>query len=173
MPQGNTTKAALQAEFKDCADAMFLDIYLNNNPAIPATLIYIDGLVSGSKISDIVIKPLTLSNILSTLPNEEEIIKYINHGTVYHSSQKVVTGLKDTISGILTGNAALVFEKTKTAILFEIKGFEKRGVSEPVDENVIKGPKGLLYRGQTFYLCQIQQAVSYLRHRRADTHRQV
>jgi spore germination protein KA len=41
----------------------------------------------------------------------------------------------------LQGSVALIFDTLKKGVVFETKGFEKRGITEPAEENVAKGPR--------------------------------
>ncbi|HEX2952583.1 MAG TPA: spore germination protein [Bacillota bacterium] len=44
------------------------------------------------------------------------------------------------IEAIMAGDTALIFNKEKTAVIISTKGWEKRSVSEPTTEMVVKGP---------------------------------
>ncbi|MDR1329614.1 MAG: spore germination protein, partial [Oscillospiraceae bacterium] len=45
------------------------------------------------------------------------------------------------VAGLLTGEALIVFDGIGAAIAFDARGFEKRGITEPTSENVLKGSK--------------------------------
>ena len=122
-------------------DVNYKEIYVSGNKDIKATLIFIDGLVSVSNINDNILKPLTQEGELTQEKNEENIIDYIVHGSVYHVVSKVKEDLNEVVTDILNGFTALIVNEGNKVIVFETKGFEKRGISDPTSENVLKGSK--------------------------------
>jgi len=105
---------------------------------LSAALFYIDGLVSSSAVNDFVLKPL----LQEALPADEEgAVAFISSGGVYVNSSKVTSDPGECVASILSGFCAVVFDTAGKAVLFETKGFSVRGISEPTDENVIKGAK--------------------------------
>lgn len=123
------------------SDVVFRDIHICGNEDFPATLIYVDGLVDSKLISDDVIQPLMQSGVLCKADNERDLIELIEHGSVYSPNQKTRTNINDAVSDVLSGSCALVFDRKKTALVFDTKGFEKRSITEPTSENAIKGAK--------------------------------
>lgn len=123
------------------SDAVFRKINICGNSDIEIMLVYIDGLASGQSIADDIIKPLMSKKILCEAKNEKEAIALIERGFVYSPNQKIRNNLKETVNDILTGSCALIFDEERIAITFEVKGFQQRSISEPTEENIIKGPK--------------------------------
>ncbi len=123
------------------ADFSFRTLLIRDNPILPATLAYIDGLVDSKLINDNILKPLAQEEQFDSCKSDTDAIGLISMGKVYLSSMKVRTNLKDLTDDILTGNTALIFNDSKTAFTFEVKGDLKRAISEPTGENVIKGAK--------------------------------
>lgn len=119
-------------------DVLFREIHLH---CIPTTIIYIDGLISNVNTSDYILKPLTQEDKFKDVKTEKEAVKFIQDGIVYFAAQKTRNNIDDVISDILNGSTALIFDGEKTAITFDNKGFEKRSITEPTGENVIKGSK--------------------------------
>lgn len=91
--------------------------------------------------SDDILKPLLQEVSLSEAINSREIIDLIEHGTLYFTSQVTRNTINDTINDILSGSVALIFNNENLAVTFDVKGFEKRSITEPSDENVYKGAK--------------------------------
>ena len=120
-------------------DINLKEISINKN--LKGTLIFIDGLVDVKSISEYIIEPLTQMHRFTESKTEQEVIALIREGTLTYSSQTERNTLKDTINDILSGNAALLFHEKNIAFIFDVKGFEKRSVTEPTDENVIKGSR--------------------------------
>jgi len=116
-------------------------IFIANNKHLEVSFIYIDGMVNSQLISDYVIKPLMQADQFEKCKCEADVINLIDEGTVYFSGIKKRTNINDVMSDILTGSATVLFEKCSLAFTFETKGFDKRPVSEPASENVLKGAK--------------------------------
>ncbi|NLY43296.1 MAG: spore germination protein [Clostridiaceae bacterium] len=125
----------------DSSDVVYQVYYINSCKNIPVNIVFIDGLVDVKIINDDILKPLTQEKILKEVKNSEDIIELIEHGVIYHASRKLHNNLGSTLNDVLNGAVALVFDKEKKAITFDIKGFEKRNITEPTTENSIKGAK--------------------------------
>ncbi|NLK87441.1 MAG: spore germination protein [Clostridiaceae bacterium] len=123
------------------SDILFRELYINGQRDLPVTMVFIDGVADKKAVDDYILKPLTQEMSLSRSSSMAEIIERIRHGTLYHASQKVRHDFSDCICDIIDGAVALIFDQVNTAVTFDIKGFEKRSVSEPTGENVIKGAK--------------------------------
>jgi spore germination protein KA len=122
-------------------DIKYRDILINNNTAMPVNLIYIDGLVNSSDISDYVIKPLIQDRKIAEAQNLEEVIKLIQDGVLYFVAQTMTNDINKVISEITSASSVLLFSNQNTAFIFDTKGFDKRALMEPTNENVSKGPK--------------------------------
>jgi spore germination protein KA len=123
------------------SDVEFRDIFICGDQKYPAGLVFVSGLVDVKGIANDVIKPLMDNSLLCEKDSIKNIISLIQHGFVYSPTMKTYTSINDTINDILTGSCALVFDNENTALTFEIKGFEKRQISEPTNESSVKGPK--------------------------------
>ncbi len=97
----------------------------------------IDGLTSGSDISDYVIKPVT-----EHLKGETIHRLYENAlaGAVYNAVADPAKDL-DTVALKLVNGFCVVLFPGAGAIAFEVKTGEKRSLSAPEVENTVKGPK--------------------------------
>jgi spore germination protein KA len=105
----------------EASDIIYLDLLING--VKPALLVAVDGLVNLRGVNEDILKPLTL------------------HGKSFHAAQTEKTDPHEIVSDVLAGNTALVIDGDNKAIIFDARGFDKRGISEPGQENVIKGPK--------------------------------
>lgn len=120
-------------------DVLLKEISINKK--LKGTLFFIDGLVDSKSISEYIIEPLTQMPRFTESKTEIEVINLIREGALTYSSQTEKNTLKDVINGILGGNAALLFPGENIAFVFDVKGFDKRNITEPTDENVIKGSR--------------------------------
>ncbi|HHW01060.1 MAG TPA: spore germination protein [Clostridiaceae bacterium] len=135
------TSENVKMVLSDSSDVNYQLYYINGCRDLPVSVVFVDGLVDTKMVNDDILKPLTQEKVLMEAKNLNSIIDLIEHGTIYHASRKVRTNLGDTLADILSGAVALIFDREKKAITFDIKGFEKRAISEPTNESALKGSK--------------------------------
>lgn len=139
LPQDlKLTSQNLKEIFKDNEDVVFRKIMINS---VEVTLFFVDGLISNVESSNFVLKPLKQADVFKTAHSEKEIIKNIEAGSIYYVNQNTRDNIKDVISDALIGCTVLIFDHEKKAITFHNYGFDRRSISEPTGENVIKGSK--------------------------------
>ena len=97
----------------------------------------IDGLTSGSDISEYIIKPIMEQ---LTGKNTAELYDRALHGVVVNSVAKPCASLDDVAFLLVNGFCVILFPEAG-AIAFEAKTGEKRGLSAPELEHTSKGPK--------------------------------
>lgn len=97
----------------------------------------IDGLTSGSDISEYVVKPLMQDSAAGTM---QELYDRALHATVYNSVAEACPDLNDVANKLVNGFSVALFGAAG-AIAFEDKTGEKRSPSAPEVENTVKGPK--------------------------------
>lgn len=135
------TTANLKMLLQHSSDIVFRELYINGNENLPLTIIFVDGIIDSKLVDDDILKPLTQEMRLSQSKKVEDIIDLMEHGTLYHASRNTRDRIQDCIRDITGGFAALVFDRAKKAITFDVKGYEKRAITEPSNENVNKGAK--------------------------------
>ena len=134
----------LKEIFKDCADLVFREFKIGSNNSINAALIYIDGLVNSTSISDNVLKPLMQSCL--QLEQSKKIDAVAVHNVV---KERLLTlgivaeldELNKLVDEILNGSTALLLNGSRLALLTISKGWENRGIEEPATEAVVRGPR--------------------------------
>ncbi len=135
------TTANIKTQIGESDDVIFRTLYVNGHSAMTVTLVFVDGMVNMKMVDDDLLKPLLQESVFQNAQSEEAIITAIMAGGLYHNSAKQLDNMEDCLMEILSGSAALIFDGVQQALTFDIKGFEKRSISEPTDENVLKGSK--------------------------------
>ncbi len=123
------------------SDAVFRELVIGEKNNIPVTLVFFDGLVDIKQVDDNILKPLFLSVRQNRHEDVKSLLNQIENGMLYHAFQKIRENLSDCVKDILDSSVALVFDKAEKAVTLEVKGFEKRTITEPTGENIIKGSK--------------------------------
>ncbi len=153
IPKKNLKEDAItienvESEFSNSDDLIVKNIKIIGNKKI--SIVCIDGLVNALLLDQNVIKPLLkLKNqVVSNRENKDikikmpSIFKSIEDGIIPHIEMEIVTKKKDILDHVLSGSACVILSDVKDkAIIFDVKGYEKRTISEPTNENIVKGSK--------------------------------
>lgn len=123
---------------------------------LKGALIYIDGLVDLPLMTESILKPFLMN--VEPLGDAANTMDKIKHAVLCTGSVREVQTLLDLINGCLSGNTALLSDGLATALLISAKGFEKRAVSEPHTEAVVRGPR-------EGFIEDLRTNLSLIRHR--------
>lgn len=143
------------------SDIIFRDFMLiAKGKQYHALLIFIDGMVNTEIMNEFILEPLMMRNrnnlfdssqnkvISEAVANNITVRKvkkfnlanYISSCLVPQNAIKQVSYFEDIITGINSGNCALLVDTLNVAFDIEVKGFKQRGIEKPSNEIVIKGP---------------------------------
>lgn len=137
---GKPTLAHTLHEFHNCADLVHRPY-----PAIHVDVIYFDHQIDNDKWFREVLDPLLNKR-------KEEIAGFLQQSP-FHT----VTGSKELIVGILSGQAAVFFEGD--AYLADVSGMKSRSISQSESETVITGPHDAFTEQALTNLALIRQRV--------------
>ena len=122
---------------------LFKNIFLNDamfrtrNITAICSLLFMDGMVNAEIINEAIIKPLALIDTSSN----QSVSSLISESIVFANEVKKSGDIAELLSAILYGDSVLLSENTKTALILNTKGWRSRGINEPPNEQVIKGPR--------------------------------
>ena len=122
----------IKNRFENTFDVKYRDI---NTALGKCTLVFIDDLCSTGLISEYVVTPLNKKDYKC------ESVKDIIENVLDINATNLAKDIEDAVLHILNGDAIILFEDYDEIIYCEVKGFVKRGISIPVTESVIKGPR--------------------------------
>jgi len=122
-------------------DICFKKIYTGSDKTIKISIIYIEELTEMDYLSNFIIKPLLEMPDFRNAESEKEVIALIEAGSLYYPIGNKIKDIDSAVSLLFQGNVLLVFDEESISFSFEAKGFDKRNITEPSSENVIKGPK--------------------------------
>jgi spore germination protein len=125
-------QAFLKQLFKDCSDVAMREFQMD--AAVPALLVFVDGLVNTELVNE-TMKALML------LSDGETAIDRILSTILPVSQTQTSDNYGDLLLAVLSGDTCLLVEGNTQAILMGMRGPEKRAVSEPATETVVRGPK--------------------------------
>lgn len=118
------------------ADAILREFaIIFNERKYKAFLIYYEGMVTSTRIDDYIMQSLHLIP-----PKGNDDLKTTIAEQLLSSNQlKIAESFEDVFNMVNYGGCAVFVDSVSCAFLLDVKGWERRGVSDPVSENVIRG----------------------------------
>lgn len=118
-------------------DVKIREFAFGNEPVINAALVFIDGLVNSSIITECIMKPLMLCTTQIKGNVIEEVQKHIIcSGDVTEACDK-----DKIVESCLAGDTVLLIDGNSCGLIISSKGWDKRSVTEPQTEAVARGPR--------------------------------
>ncbi|MDR0445553.1 MAG: spore germination protein [Oscillospiraceae bacterium] len=138
-PMGTVSVRELRERMANGDDAVFTELITSGG--VTATAVFIDGMVSSETVYDFILRPIAAGRVLADARAGEAAVERIMDGRVFQGRKKLCLSVDETTMELLSGSVAVIFDDVGAAVAFEARGFEKRAVSEPTSENVLKGSK--------------------------------
>lgn len=109
--------------------------------AIPAFLIFYDGMVDRKGINDNLMQPLMLLSNLDIKSNEKDVATYVRDHLLPQNQLIETKKYDKVVDEVNFGGCAIFIDGVDSAFVADVKGFEHRGVERPNTELVIRGPQ--------------------------------
>ncbi len=138
------SKSNIENSFVDCNDFKIKEIYLGKETI---TIYYMEGIVDQLIIDDDILKPIVLEKFKKEGNIKDDTTTYdifskIEDGLIPHLCTNIRENLDDAISDILDGCICLIDDKSESkAFTIKVKKVPQRSITEPNNENIIKGSK--------------------------------
>lgn len=126
--------------YSKSGDVLVRELYTAQQK-IPIYLFCVDGLVNSTLMDQTILRPLADNKYVQDCTTQAELYDALFSGLAYHGYATKITDMGKLIQAVMSGMAGLIFQDIKKAIIFDVRGFDKRSVSEPSDEGVMKGAK--------------------------------
>ncbi len=124
--------------FKKDASLRVKQLKAKNDHTFNCALIYLDGMCDSEQLNQAVIRPLlTLSPVFAE-PNSAD---YLANQVLFARDVKKHKNVANILEGMLYGEAVLLIDGCTQALTIDVKGWRTRGISEPQDERVLRGPR--------------------------------
>lgn len=128
---------ALKGAFFDAINDDFT-IRLIEIAGKPAALLFLDGMVDRAFISEAVLKPMLIAAKQRGAAAADIADIVAGELTVHSVTQ--TSDLNQASDAIMDGMCALIVEDCASCALIDARGYDKRAVGEPFNENLILGP---------------------------------
>jgi spore germination protein KA len=126
--------------FSKSGDVLVRPIKINQNN-ITFHIFCVDGLINSGLVDEAILQSLTSDQYLKDCMTERAVMDYLLSGGAYHVFTKEEVDYDLLMKYVLSGMVAFLFDTEQKAIVYDIRMFEKRSISEPTEEGVIKGAK--------------------------------
>ncbi|MCP3773796.1 spore germination protein [Paenibacillus sp. MZ04-78.2] len=130
---------AMKEQFRNCSDVTYRPIQLQGQ--LKAILIYIDGMVDTVKLEENVLKPLLIKGLPQELNQLESLADFIRNQAIATRQTKLTSSVSETVQEVLNGHVAVFAAGENQVLLADLQGFEKRQITEPETESVVRGPR--------------------------------
>lgn len=112
------------------------------NGCFSGVLVYFDGLVNSSFLADSILRPIINWKPESNRkPNEKDLAETLGQEVIYAADIQSAQTVSELAGGCLSGDVALLVNGCATGLTVSAKGWDKRNVTEPPSEAVVRGPR--------------------------------
>ena len=133
---------SLKAALGDAQDLKVHLFRFGPDNGLSGALIFIDGLVSESTLTDAILRPLKNCPMEDgRLSPETDLLDVLAQEVLCASCAKNAASVSELATGCLSGDTILLVDGCPDGLVINSKGWEKRTVSEPQSESVVRGPR--------------------------------
>lgn len=133
---------SLKASLGDGDDVKVHPFRVGQGNGLPGVLIFIDGLVDGATLTNAILRPLQNMRAEDEYPSSNtRLMEVLVQEVLCAGDVKHAQSLPELTSGCLSGDTVLFMDGCASGLVISTKGWEKRGVSEPQTETVVRGPR--------------------------------
>ncbi|RTR35803.1 spore germination protein [Robertmurraya yapensis] len=126
-------------------DLVQRDFIFHQEKQIRGVLFYTDGLIDKEEINKALKTLINCSDeILSSCIGDrmgDELTKNIKTYLLNNVSVNQSNKVQDAIDGILSGDTAIIIDRTEQVIILSSRGADARSIEEPQTEQVVRGPR--------------------------------
>ena len=133
---GPISFSPLAALFSGCEDFQSRRVDFGLDPSLSVTVCWIDGLVSGERVTEDILRPLTQSTRSGEAAADITMIEQILRGSVYRFAVKVRTELGEAVDDLTHGCCLLLFDRAHSALSFEVRSEAVRAIAQPTLEKI-------------------------------------
>lgn len=128
--------------FSKSTDVLIRPIHIKGPNQLTVHIFAVDGLVDSKMLDVTILRPLGEGSQAKECKTESELLQFLlNDAGAYHAFASETNEVDKMITGVLSGMMAVIFDDLSKAILYDVRTFDKRSVSEPTEEGVMKGAK--------------------------------
>lgn len=134
-----TNEQILRGVFQNCSDVVFRPVQIHGQTKM--LLVYVDGLTDTKIVDQVLLKPMMFEGMPDGLEKVGSVGQVIQEQLIAIAQVKTVYKVSEIVEGVLKANLAVLTDGKSTALIADLKGFEKRSVEEPAAEIAVRGPR--------------------------------
>lgn len=104
-------------------------------------LVYLEGLVLGTTITDNILQPLLRDARLFNAEIDADLIDFINSSILTASEIAEISELDELLLTVMSGDVAIIIDGYDRALSVEAKGWMRRTIQPSSTEAVVRGPR--------------------------------
>ncbi|NLI60827.1 MAG: spore germination protein [Clostridiales bacterium] len=140
-----------KAFLEESSDSVLREFKLGSQ-GLPCALVYIDGLVNASVVSENIMKALMyeitmLEQASGKIINLDNAYDYVKEHAVSVGEITETSTLDKCMLKVMSGEVALIVEGSDKILIVNARGWAARGISKPDTEGTIRGPKDAFTEG--------------------------
>lgn len=133
---------AIKRLYAKSTDVLIRPIEIHGENFLTISIFCVDGLVNSQVLDLTILKPIATDKIVKQCKNEMELADYLlNQGGGHHAFGSFVTDFNQLNTMVMSGMAAILFDELQAAVVYDVRTFDKRSISEPSEESTMKGSK--------------------------------
>lgn len=137
-----SNKAIIDMLFKNCMDVVKREVELGTDKNIRIYGVYIDGLINRDILEDFLLSnAFEFKNLNGTINDERSITEIIMQHFSSTFDVHEVEKMDDVVRAVLSGDSAVLVDNSTKALVIATRGWNSRGIGEPSNENVVRGPR--------------------------------
>lgn len=122
---------------------------------LSVALFYFDGMVNNQIINESVVKPIVESQ---EAPWDDRAA-FVLSRMLFAGEAKTTENLSEMIRSVLYGDLMILTEGSDRGIIVNAKGWRTRGISEPENERILRGPREGFDEAAMFNLAMIRRKL--------------
>lgn len=123
------------------SDIVVREIIISPGIEIKLSLILVNRLAERELINEQIIGSLVSNDRFRNIQSNMEFFKVVKQYGIPSTYISEETDIEKIISELITGNTILILDKIDRVLVIGSQGWKDRAVSEPVTENVVRGPR--------------------------------
>ncbi len=138
---------SLEQVFQGTVDFSKRPVQLAGDGKKILTLCYVEGMVRMERVSDYVLRPMAQDRELARLADMKDVMRQMEEGALYSLGVERRNTMDQAVGDLVAGNCLLLFPGEGEALSFNVGTEEKRGISAPENETVLKGSRDAFVEG--------------------------
>lgn len=130
----------IKEHFSKSGDIVVRPIKINQNN-LTFHIFAVDGLINTTLTDQALLESLLEDSNLKEYKTEKTLLEYLLNGGAYHVFTIEITDFDLLLQYVLSGMVAFIFDQEQKAIIYDLRTFDKRSISAPEEEGVMKGAK--------------------------------